>query len=561
MKNKNITIIDCYTDEPSGLGVPPFLGTYPRYIFGSLKLNKDLKEQKTSYLTIDDLRLLYNQINNEKNNKKNNSNIKEITQGIKTNIFTYNLTRSIEETVQILNNTFAYIFIIGVLTPGKYLRAVPGTFNEVKKIFDAFESNNSNNNSKNNSNILKTNPKENLKILFGPLTFGFGSSNIGGRRLQDKYKSSERIKGFFDIIVEKETYEFFEKYDFLNQKKEIIIKQESSYNYIDKISTLGSEIINQIPWETIVELETSRGCNKAIPCSFCVEKLKHKLEFREPRGIIREAESFAKKGIKHFRLGKQSSFYNYFNNDVKKIEYLLKGIHSLNPETFHIDNVNPKDVIKENGEKITKLIVKYCTSGNVAAFGVESLDPKVIELNNLKVNEEELLKAIKIINKYGSERGKSGLPNFLPGLNFIFGLIGETKQSFQYTYEFLMKLLDSELLIRRVNIREVVPYYGTILYQKAGDKYFKKNRRYYYTWRKKIREDFDYNMLQKIVPKGTILKDCLAEIHDGNTTFLRQFGTYPLIIGVKERLELKRKYDVVVQDYMLRSIIGSISNH
>ncbi len=49
----NYTILDCYTDEASGLGVPPYLGTYPRYLFAKLKSEgHDVK-----YLTIDDLRL------------------------------------------------------------------------------------------------------------------------------------------------------------------------------------------------------------------------------------------------------------------------------------------------------------------------------------------------------------------------------------------------------------------------------------------------------------------------------------------------------------------------
>ena len=36
MATNNI-VLDCYTDEPAGLGVPPYLGTYPRYIAGWLK--------------------------------------------------------------------------------------------------------------------------------------------------------------------------------------------------------------------------------------------------------------------------------------------------------------------------------------------------------------------------------------------------------------------------------------------------------------------------------------------------------------------------------------------
>ena len=47
------TILDCYTDEASGLGVPPYLGTYPRYIYGQLKT----EWHEVSYITIDDLRL------------------------------------------------------------------------------------------------------------------------------------------------------------------------------------------------------------------------------------------------------------------------------------------------------------------------------------------------------------------------------------------------------------------------------------------------------------------------------------------------------------------------
>ncbi len=44
-------ILDCYTDEPAGLGVPPFIGVWPRYAAG-------LYEQEPTYLTIDDLRLV-----------------------------------------------------------------------------------------------------------------------------------------------------------------------------------------------------------------------------------------------------------------------------------------------------------------------------------------------------------------------------------------------------------------------------------------------------------------------------------------------------------------------
>ena len=65
-------------------------------------------------------------------------------------------------------------------------------------------------------------------------------------------------------------------------------------------------------------------------------------------------------------------------------------------------------------------------------------------------------------------------------------------------------------------------------------------------------------MLQRLVPKGTILKNIYMEIYDGKTTFGRQIGTYPLIVGVKKRVELKKLYNVKIVDHMLRSVVGEI---
>ena len=77
-----ITILDCYTDEPSGLGVPPFLGVYPRYIYG---------EHKANYLTIDDLRFYHYE--------------GKLKRKPKTDIKVYNLTKDFEEIRRILQHT------------------------------------------------------------------------------------------------------------------------------------------------------------------------------------------------------------------------------------------------------------------------------------------------------------------------------------------------------------------------------------------------------------------------------------------------------------------------
>ena len=48
-------IIDGYVDEPSCLGVPPYLSPYPRYIAGALR-ERGLHEKDIHYYTIDTLR-------------------------------------------------------------------------------------------------------------------------------------------------------------------------------------------------------------------------------------------------------------------------------------------------------------------------------------------------------------------------------------------------------------------------------------------------------------------------------------------------------------------------
>ena len=482
-------IIDCYTDEPSGLGVPPYLGTYPRYLYGAIKK----LGIKPYYLTIDDIRVW----------KKGKTPNKE--KEIKTNIKLYNLTKNCENVGNILKNTKEIIVIAGVNVPGKYLRAVPGTLNEIEDYLKGFRA---------------------RKILTGPAAL-LGSMLEGGKKAK---KAKEKI---WDEI----------NYNFLN------------INDYKKIQD-GSEVLEQIPWEVIAEIETGRGCNLG-KCSFCTEPLKSCVEYREGKNIINEIKNLSKKGVKHFRIGKQTCFYSYQDSNVKEIEKILKETSKLKPKTFHIDNVNPNKVVTEKGKEITKLIVKYCTSGNVAAFGIESFDPEVIRMNTMNTSPIVAHKAIKIINEFGSSRGENGMPKFLPGINLLFGLIGENKETHQKNMVALQRIIEGNLLIRRLNVRQVTPYEGTKLYE-YGTKFIKKNKKYYWKWRNEIRQNFDLPMLKRLVPVNTVLKDVYMEIYDGKTTFGRQFGTYPLVVGVKGRVKLGQYCDVKVTSHMLRSVTGEI---
>src|SRR3989338_8642960 len=88
------TILDCYTDEPAGLGVPPYLGTYPRYLYGALG--------DAYYLTIDDVRLW----------KKYGSRKPDDARVQKTNVKVHNLTRNYDAVEKILRKTKTLVVIV-----------------------------------------------------------------------------------------------------------------------------------------------------------------------------------------------------------------------------------------------------------------------------------------------------------------------------------------------------------------------------------------------------------------------------------------------------------------
>lgn len=52
--SKHSVVLDCYTVEPSGLGVPPYVSTYVRAAWSALRRANPGTEVK--YLTIDDVR-------------------------------------------------------------------------------------------------------------------------------------------------------------------------------------------------------------------------------------------------------------------------------------------------------------------------------------------------------------------------------------------------------------------------------------------------------------------------------------------------------------------------
>jgi len=291
-----VVIVDCYTDEPAGLGVPPYIDIYPRYIAGaiwSVDPSVDIR-----YLTIDQI-------------------------------------REDRKLLDLIRGATVVVVVAGVCTPGSYLRYRPATFEELE--------------------LLANLSRGRLSIICGPVArFGFGIE--GG----DIAKPPEVFKKLYDLVITGDPdlviYELFRnRLD--TSKIDVSMKHESD-KLINEFAVRGAAIVTQHPCygkNLIAEIELYRSCPRYIVggCSFCVTVRYGPVLMRDVKGVVKEVEALYRAGVRHFRLGRQADFYSYMGHDVGKVEFprpnpgaierLLHGIRTAAPDlkTLHIDNVNP----------------------------------------------------------------------------------------------------------------------------------------------------------------------------------------------------------------------------
>jgi Uncharacterized Fe-S oxidoreductase len=507
-----IVIVDGYTDEPAGLGVPPYIDVYARYVAGAAIM---AGVDEVRYYAIDQLRSDWPQ------------------------------------SLKLLGEYDVVVVIAGVTTPGKYLGGVPIHLDE---IFDIGR------------------VEGPVKILGGPVAkFGYGIE--GGSVAVPSFK----FRRYYDVVATGDVD--LVVYRLLTEGVERVAPSEmhNDFRLVDEFAWRGARIVLQHPnygKNLIVELETYRSCPRYVSggCSFCTTVGYGPVITRSIEGIVKEVEALYNAGVLHFRLGRQADFYTYMAHDVGRedfprpnpaaIERLLVGIKNAAPglKTLHIDNVNPGTVARwrEESIEITKLLVQYGTPGNVAAMGVETADPRVVKINNLKVLPEEALEAVEIFTRYGAVRGHNGMPYLLAGINFVAGLPGETSETYRLNMEFLKQILERRLLVRRVNIRQVLIFPTSRLWPKAKKLTAKLRERktQFYQFKRWVREVFDREMLRRIVPVGTVLRDVYTEIHYYGGTYARQVGSYPLLVYIPARVELGKFIDVVVVNHGARSVLA-----
>jgi len=474
-----ITILDGYVDEPSMLGVPPYISPYVRSTAGAV-LDAG---HRYEYITID----------------------------------SYRAGRRPKGELLVL--------ISGAMVPGRYLRGMPASMKEMARIFSDFSG---------------------QSVLAGPVA-KYGNEDELRKLGPDFILRGDPAAGLYDLL------------DSGTETRRKMTAEEWN-----RWLLMGADVVKEhpdFPAPLIAEIETSRGCIRYLSggCAFCTEPLFGRPVFREPGDIVAEATALSKLGVKRFRLGGQACIFSYMADGVGRterpvpnpdvMEELFSALHALKPEVLHADNANPAIIAEhpEEAKKVAEIIVKYSTPGNTLSFGMESADPAVVEANNLNASADEVLAAIKLINGVGAKRGVNGMPELLPGLNFIAGLRGETPETYRLNTEFLKGVMDAGLLLRRINIRQIAETRGEF----PGP--IRKEFMRFKTW---VRENIDRPMLVRMIPQGTVLRDVYLELNRGGITFGRQVGSYPILVGLPYRAEINRFVDVIITDHGQKSITG-----
>ncbi|MHA1633106.1 MAG: radical SAM protein [Candidatus Thorarchaeota archaeon] len=509
---ENVGFIDGYVDEPTVLGVPPYMSIYPRYIAGSIWTKSS--QTQIHYQTIDQIR------------------------------------KSFENAQRQWSKMDLLILIAGMIVPGKYIGGTPISVREAKILFS--------------SPLLEDIPK----ILVGPWA-SFGCGIQGGKMAL----SSDLLAPPFDYIVKGDAEvvlaQFFDSSIGLESANLEATRESASE--IEPYTNRGAQIVTQYPGfsnkHIICEIETYRGCPRFLTggCSFCVEPSYGIPQQRAVNDIVKEIESLYKLGIRAFRLGHQADLFTYGSQEIGEYEFptpnadvieeLFSKIRKVAPDldVLHIDNVNPGTIARhpEESKKVAKSIMKYHTPGDVAAFGVESTDPEVVRRNNLKGEVDEMIEAVRILNEIGGKRESRGLPHLLPGINLLYGLPGESKKTLEHNMNFLTQILDEGLMLRRINVRQVIGLDGTNLEPISG-KRIKRN--HFFKHRQEIRDLIDVEMIKRVAPPGTILQSVFLDAEEGNNYLLRQLGTYPLLCHMVKDTSGQVPTDVFVVDHGPRSL-------
>ncbi len=186
---------------------------------------------------------------------------------------------------------------------------------------------------------------------------------------------------------------------------------------------------------------TSRGCINR--CSFCY-RLEKGIRSRSPENIVEEVKVLNRTyGVSYVYFSDELSVVS--KKQIEEFASLLKK-----------NNLSIKYRMECRVDLFDKEIAKILKDSGCVFLniGFESTDQKVLDLLKKNVTVEQNIRAAQIANEFGI-----GV-----GLNFIWGLPGDSEKSLRSNVEFIKKYNQYDQLR---TVRPVTPYPGSPLYYEA----------------------------------------------------------------------------------------------
>jgi len=103
-----------------------------------------------------------------------------------------------------------------------------------------------------------------------------------------------------------------------------------------------------------------------------------------------------------------------------------------------------------------------------------------------------------------------------------------------------------------VNIRQLMAFEGTRAWSENA---LPVDEHLFRSFKEEVRKQFDLPMLRQVFPKKTVLQHVIIE-ESGSTSFGRQLGSYPILVGIPMNIPLRTILDVVIVDHGMRSVTG-----
>ena len=214
--SETMAILDGYTVEPSGLGVPPYLSTYVRDAYSALR--KAYPSADVRYLSIDDVRWCLN------------GGAPSVAPP-QSDPRTYSATVNRDRTIQVLRDATVVVVVAGDKVPSVHLHAENATGDELARALACVRGS---------------------RVLLGPLATYALTEPATYAGLSDAIHTHTITSG--DLLLGS--------------------KDPAPYAQLRADRDSYEGLIAQLRWCPIAEVELYRGCTRRQFCSFCNEPVK-----------------------------------------------------------------------------------------------------------------------------------------------------------------------------------------------------------------------------------------------------------------------------------------------